>query len=44
MKATIDLAKKMGFDHRIGHFWPLSMTVDPFLISFFAPCIRVVPQ
>jgi hypothetical protein len=30
-----------GFDHRVGHLWLLSMTVEPFSISFFDPCMII---
>jgi len=25
---------KRGFDHRVGHFWPRSMTAEPFFLRY----------
>jgi len=35
------LGQKNGVDHGVGHLWPLPMTVELFLLSFFPPCIFV---
>src|SRR5262252_4593659 len=32
---------RTGVDHSVGHSWPLSMMAEPFLLSFFPPCMIV---